>query len=395
MAKGIKDKVAIIGTGVTKFGEIWEKDEEDLLVEAVYEACDDAHVDLQKDVEAVWIGTQYPFSGISGGAFSEPLKCFGKPVTHCENFCATGMDSVKNAAYAVAAGIHDIVLACGVEKILDMGSKGLPGLADPHPLSVGMSMPSMFAICANRAFKEWGWTEEDLARVPVKNHRHGAKHPKAHFRKEIDIQTAMNAPTIAYPLKLYDCCAMSDGAAAVILTRPEIANDLVGSGNYVNIKAIGHAVYSLNPFSRPDFTGLSFPANRSSSKAAYAEAGVTNPRKELDFGIVHDCFSVNELLTYQDLGLCDHGEAADLIKEGVTSIDGEFPVNPDGGLKCFGHPIGATGVRMIVELTRQILGKAEGYQVKDAKAGFAHNLGGPFTTSMGTIAGTPDWEPGG
>jgi acetyl-CoA C-acetyltransferase len=188
---------------------------------------------------------------------------------------------------------------------------------------------------------------------------------------------------------------MSDGAAAVILTRPEIAKDLVGSGNYVTIKAIGHAVHSLNPFSRPDFTGLSFPANRSSSKAAYAEAGVTNPRKELDFGIVHDCFSVNELLTYQDLGLCDHGEAADLLREGVTSIDGEFPVNPDGGLKCFGHPIGATGVRMIVELTRQILGRAEGYQVKDAKAGFAHNLGGPFTTSMVTIAGTPDWEPGG
>jgi acetyl-CoA C-acetyltransferase len=258
-----------------------------------------------------------------------------------------------------------------------------------------MSTPAIFAICANRAFKEWGWSEEDLARVPVKNHHNGANHPKAHFRKEIDLATAMNAPTIAYPLKLYDCCAMSDGASAVILTMPEIAKDLVGSGNYATIKAIGHAVHSLHPFRRPDFTGLSFPANLKASQSAFKEAGIDNPRKELDFGIVHDCFSVNELLTYQDLGLCKHGEAAGVIKEGITAIDGEFPVNPDGGLKCFGHPIGATGVRMIVELTRQVLGKAEGYQVKDAKAGFAHNLGGAFTTSMVTIVGTPEWEAGG
>jgi len=395
MSKGIRDRVAIIGTGVTKFGEIWEKDEEDLLVESVYEACGEAHVDLREDVEAVWIGTQYNFSGVSGGAFSEPLKCYGKPVTHCENFCATGMDSVKNAAYAVAAGIHDIVLACGVEKILDQGSRGLPDIGTGHPLAVGMSMPALFAICATRTFKEWGWTEEDLARVPVKNHHHGAKHPKAHFRREITLEMTLNAPYIAYPLKLYDCCAMSDGAAAVILTTPERAKDLVGPGNYATIKAIGHAVESLQPFGRPDFTGLSFPANRKASRSAYEQAGIQNPRKELDFGIVHDCFSVNELLSYQDLGLCQPGEAADLVKDGVTTIEGEFPINPDGGLKCFGHPIGATGVRMVVELTRQVLGRAEGYQVKNAKAGFAHNLGGPFTTSMVTIVGTPDWQPGG
>ena len=395
MSKGIRDRVAIIGTGVTKFGEIWEKDEEDLLVESVYEACGEAHVDLREDVEAVWIGTQYNFSGVSGGAFSEPLKCYGKPVTHCENFCATGMDSVKNAAYAVAAGIHDIVLACGVEKILDQGSRGLPDIGTGHPLAVGMSMPALFAICATRTFKEWGWTEEDLARVPVKNHHHGAKHPKAHFRREITLEMALNAPYIAYPLKLYDCCAMSDGAAAVIMTTPERAKDLVGPGNYATIKAIGHAVESLQPFGRPDFTGLSFPANTKASRSAYEQAGIQNPRKELDFGIVHDCFSVNELLSYQDLGLCQPGEAADLVKDGVTAIEGEFPINPDGGLKCFGHPIGATGVRMVVELTRQVLGRAEGYQVKNAKAGFAHNLGGPFTTSMVTIVGTPDWEPGG
>jgi acetyl-CoA C-acetyltransferase len=205
----------------------------------------------------------------------------------------------------------------------------------------------------------------------------------------------MKAPIVAYPLGLFDCCAMSDGAAAVILTRPEIAKELVGSGNYATIKAIGHAVETTHPFYRPDWTGLSLPANVKAGQAAYKEAGIRETRKELDFGIVHDCFTIHELITYQDLGLCKPGEAADLLREGIVSIDGEFPVNPDGGLKCFGHPIGATGVRMVVELTRQVLGRAEGYQVKNAKAGFAHNLGGPFTTAMVSIVGTPEWEPGG
>jgi acetyl-CoA C-acetyltransferase len=397
MQKGIKDRVAIVGTGVTKFGEMWEKDEEDLLVDAVYEACDEAHVDLRKDIEAAWVGTFYPFSGTSGNAAADPLKLYGKPVTRVENYCATGMESVRNAAYAVAAGIYDIVLACGVEKILDQGSRGLPGMEDlfPHPIIVAESMPALFALCANRTFKEWGWTKEDLARVAVKNHHHGAKHPKAHFRREIDIDTALRAPIVASPLGLFDCCAMSDGSAAVILTRPEIADDLVGSGNYATIKAMGEAVETALPFYRRDWTGLSLPANVKAAQAAYKEAGIQDPRKELDFGIVHDCFTITELINYGDMGLCGPGEAADLIREGVTAIEGEFPINPDGGLKCFGHPIGATGVRMTAELTKQVLGKAEGYQVKDAKAGFAHNLGGPFVVAFVTIVGTPDWEPGG
>jgi acetyl-CoA C-acetyltransferase len=188
---------------------------------------------------------------------------------------------------------------------------------------------------------------------------------------------------------------MSDGAAAVILARPEVANDLVGKKNYATIKAMGQGVETFHPFYRPDYTGLSFPANVKAVEAAYREAGIQNPIRELDFGIVHDCFTITELLNYQDLGLCKPGEAADLIREGVTAIDGNFPINPDGGLKSFGHPIGATGVRMICELTKQVLGKAEGYQVKDARAGFAHNLGGPLTIAMVSIVGVPDWEPAG
>jgi acetyl-CoA C-acetyltransferase len=394
--RGIKDRVAIIGTGVTRFGELWKKDASDLVVDAVYEACTEANVDLREDIEAVWVGTFYTLSGTSGNAAADPLQFYGKPVTRIENYCATGMDTVRNAAYAVAAGIYDVVLACGVEKLSDQGGSGLP-LDDlyPHPILVGQSAPSIFAPGAVRAFKEWGWTKEDLSRVAVKNHHNGAKHPKAHFRREIDIDTALKAPMVSYPLGVFDCCAMSDGAAAVILTRPEIAKDRVGSSKYANLKALGQAVETLYPFYRPDYTGLSIQANIKAAEAAYEEAGITDPRKELDFGIVHDCFTFTELINYQDLGLCKPGEGADLIREGVTAIDGEFPINPDGGLKSFGHPIGATGVRMVAELTRQVLGRAEGYQVENAKAGFAHNLGGPLSVGMVSIVGTPDWEPGG
>ncbi len=397
MEKSIKNRVAIIGTGVTKFGENWEKDEEDLLVEAVFEACAKAHVDLRKEIEAVWVGTAFSFSGVSGTAAADPLRFYGKPVTRVENYCATGMEAVRNAAYAVAAGMYDIVLACGVEKILDQGSRGLPDIDSifSHPMITGESMPALFALCATRAFREWGWTREDLARVAVKNHYHGARHPRAHLRREIEIDTALKAPMVAYPLGLFDCCAMSDGAAAVVLTRPEIARDLVGSGNYATLKAIGQAVETAQPFYRPDWTGLNLPANTRAAERAYREAGIQNPRKELDFGIVHDCFTITELLNYQDLGLCKPGEAADLVRDKITSINGDFPINPDGGLKSFGHPIGATGVRMVAEVTDQVLGRAAGYQVKNAKGGFAHNLGGPFSVAMITIIGTPEWEPGG
>ena len=389
MAGSIKDKVAIIGTGVTKFGEMWEKDREDLLVEATYEAVNEANVDLKRDVDAVWVGTQYHFTGISGATFTDSLKFFGKPVTRVENFCASGMDAVRNAAIAVASEMYDIVIACGVEKMLDYGGRGLPLTGgELHPLLLIPSAPAMFALAANRAFKVWGWTREDLARVAVKNHFNGARHPKAHFRKEITVDKAMKAPMIAYPLGLYDCCAMSDGAAAVILTRPEIAKKLVGD-NYATIKALGMAAETLFPWQRPSETFLSFPSNVKAAEVAYKEAGVKDPRKELDFGIVHDCFTITELINYQDMKLCGPGEGASLIREGVTAIDGDFPINPDGGLKCFGHPIGATGCRMTVELTRQVLGRAEGAQVKDAEVGFAHNLGGAYTVATIEIVGRP------
>ena len=395
MQGSIKDKVAIIGTGITKFGEHWQSEVGDMLIDAVYEACKEASVDLKEDVEAAWVSTLYDFSGMSAWAMAEPLRFFGKPVTRVENQCASGMDAVRNAAFAVAGGKYDIVIACGVEKVFDQGGRGLSqDILYWHPSLTWQAAPAYFAPCAIRAFKEWGWTREDLARVAVKNHVNGAKHPKAHFRKEITLETALNAPVVSYPLNLFDCCALSEGAAAVVLTRPEIAKRLVGD-NYATIKSISLAAETQWPFFKPDWTGLSFPATVKATEDAYAEAGVTDPRKDLDFGILHDCFTITELLTYQDMKLCGPGEGAELIRNGITAIDGEFPIGPDGGLKCFGHPVGATGVRMIAELTKQVTGRAEGYQVKDAKAGFAHNLGGPQAIAAVAIIGTPDWEASG
>jgi len=379
--------VAIIGCGVTRFGHHWDKDHDDLLVEAVDEALRDANVEL-KDVDAVWCGTFYPFTGVSGNVFSDSLKFFGKPITRVENYCATGMDVVRNACFAVMSGVYDIVIAAGVEKLMDTGGRGIPLVEGIF--SVGMpyiSAPGMFALVANKAFKEWKWTREDLALVAVKNHYNGARHPKAHFRREVTVEEVLRAPIVAYPLGVYDCSAVSDGAAAVILTRPEIAKKL--GCDYALIKSIGMAVETMHPWHRPSETFLSFPATVKAAKMAYKMAGIENPRKQLNFGIVHDCFTITELINYQDMQLCKPGEGAKLIRDGVTTIHGEFPINPDGGLKSFGHPIAASGVRMIVELAKQVLGRAEGLQVKGAEAGFAHNLGGPYSVASVAIVTKP------
>jgi acetyl-CoA C-acetyltransferase len=385
---GIKDRVAIAGVGCTKFGELWEKDQEDLLVEAVYEALDDAGLTPQ-DVEAAWVGVMYNFTGMSGGTFTEPMKLFGKPVTRVENFCASGMDAFRNACYAVASGVYDIVVACGVEKLLDQGASGIP-VEGGHPVLGGVSAPGMFALAASRAFHDWGWTKEDLGRVAVKNHRNGAKHPKAHFRRAIKLEDAVNAPMIAWPLGRFDCCAVSDGSAALIITRPEVAKGMKHKDDFVVVKANALAVDSMQPMYRPGYDWLGFPATRKAAASAYEEAGVTNPRREIGFAEVHDCFTSTELFNIGDLGFVDPPTANEAVKEGVTEVQGDIPINPSGGLKCFGHPIGATGCRMLYEVTKQLQGQADGMQVKDSALGLAHNLGGPASVCSVTILGRHD-----
>lgn len=386
---GLRDRVAIVGVGCTKFGEHWEKDQEDLLVEATYEALEDAGLG-REDIGAIWAGINYDFTGHSGGTAVEDLKLFGRPATRVENFCASGMDAFRNACFAVAAGVYDIVLACGVEKISDQGIRGVP-TEGYHPVFQAGTAPAQFALFASRAFHKWGWTKEDLALVAVKNHKNGAAHPKAHFRRPVTIEEVVSAPMVAWPLGRLDCCAVSDGAAAVIVTRPEIAKDTKHRDDYVTVKASALAVSYTEPFYQPNYNWLGFPATQAAAQAAYQEAGIRDPRREIDFAEVHDCFTSTELFILGDLGLIeDPKDAPHFVRDGLADIEGEIPVNPSGGLKCFGHPIGATGCRMIYEVTKQLQGRADGYQVANPRLGLAHNLGGPGSIASITILSCRD-----
>ncbi len=390
MVQSIRDRVAIIGVGCTKFGEHWEKGTEDLLIEAVYEAYTDAGIkDPQKEIDAGWVGVQYYFTGLAGCTLADAIKLYGKPMTRVENFCASGMDSFRNACYAVASGVCDIALATGVEKLTDEGGSGLPGFREfGHPVLPLPSAPAMFSMAATRAFHQWGWTKEDLARVAVKNHSNGSHHPKAHFRKPVSMETVMKAPMIADPLGRFDCCAMSDGAAAIIITTPEIAKSYNHANDYVLVKANAIAVETLTPWYKPSFGFTAFTSTKKASALAYKEAGIQDPKKEINVVECHDCFTITELINIQDLGLSAIGKAPAELKEGKFNVEGgQIPVNPSGGLKCFGHPIGATGCRMIYEVTKQIQGRADGLQVKNASLGLCHNLGGPFSVATVTILG--------
>ena len=289
-SKGIKDRVAIIGVGCTKFGEQWQKGAEDLLIEAAYEAYDDAGItDPQKEIDAGWVGNQYYFTGLAGTTLADAIKLYGKPMTRVENFCASGMDSFRNACYAVASGVCEIALATGVEKLLDEGGSGLPGFREfGHPVLPLPSAPAMFSMAATRTFHEWGWTKEDLANVAVKNHANGAHHPKAHFRKPVNLETVMRAPMISDPLGRFDCCAMSDGAAVLVVTTPEIAKSYKHANDYVLVKANAIAVQTLTPWYWPSFNFTQFPSTQKAAQLAYKEAAITDPQKELSLVECHE-----------------------------------------------------------------------------------------------------------
>ncbi len=384
---GIANKIAIIGAEMTKYGELWNKSQYDLLAEATIGSLKDAGIN-KDEIDAAWLGVFYYFTGLSGSTLEDALRLDGKPITRCENYCASGMDAFRNACFGVASGAYDVVMACGVEKLMDEGGSGLPGFKIfGHPTLPLPSAPAMFSMAATKAFHEWGWTKEDLARVAVKNHDNGAHHPKAHFRRPLTIDQVMKAPMIADPLGRSDCCAMSDGSASLILTTPEKAPSYAHGDDYILVKANAISIYTMAPWYWPGYDFTEFPSTRKAGEMAYKEAGITNPRTEIDLAEVHDCFTITELLNCQDLRFCEKGKAAEELKNGTFNWDGEIAVNPSGGLKSFGHPIGSTGCRMLVEVTKQLQGRAEGRQVPDAKIGLAHNLGGAFSCCSVSILG--------
>jgi len=378
--ESIKDKVAIVGMGCTKFGERWDASADDMIVEAALEAYEDAGI-KQEDIQAAWVGTMWV--GDTGRVLAEPLKLQFIPVTRVENMCATGSDAMRNAAYAVAAGVYDIVLALGVEKLKDTGWMGLgdvpfPGTSRGIFGSQGFSGPSAFALLATAYFAKYGLSPQEgkkmIGMISVKSHRNGAKHPKAHLRREVTLEQVMSAPIIAWPLGLFDCCGVTDGAAAAILVRAEIAKKFRPDPAY--IKALQISIGHSQGFARSDFEYTSVYETVHAGKAAYAEAGIKNPREEISMAQVHDCFSITEAVIMEDLEFSPRGRVKDDVDSGFFELTGGLPCQTDGGLKSFGHPIGATGLRMMYEVYKQLQGKCGERQLKNPKLGLTHNLGG-------------------
>jgi acetyl-CoA C-acetyltransferase len=376
----IRDKVAVIGVGCCKFGENYHQSSEDMIVDAACEAYADAGIDPSQ-IQAAWVGTIG--SGTAGTALGDPLKLFNIPITRVENYCASGMDAFRNAALAVASGMYDIALALGFEKLRDSGQRGLGTFGDHPVIGHGTTAPSLFAMAANRYFKTYGIDKHTLAKVAIKNHHNGTMSPKAHFQMEVSEDQVINAPLICSPLGLFDCCPTTDGAAAAIVCSKELAKRF--RSDPIWIKGLGLAVTSGTPYMKPGFAYTGFPATTQAAQAAYEQAGVT-PR-DIDLAEVHDCFTITEILNYEDLGFCKRGEGGHFVAEGRASIGGELPVNPSGGLKSFGHPIGATGIRMLYEVCQHLWNKAGARQVKGAELGLAHNLGGPGSVGCVTILG--------
>ena len=380
---GIRDKVAIIGMGCSKFGERWDASPDDLMLEAYTEALADVAI-AKEDIQMAWLGVFFDEQNVGKSAIplSQALRLPNIPVTRVENLCATGTEALRGAVYAVAAGACDIAMALGVEKLKDTGYGGLPertkgtfeDLWQPNSTA-----PGSFAQLASAYSAKHGVDMQDLKRamahVSWKSHQNGARNPKAHLQSVVDMDKILNAPMVSFPLGLFDCCGVSDGAACAIVTTPEKAREM-GFDNPVVVKALQLAASNGVEMSHNSWDGSYTMTTRMAAQRAYAEAGIKDPLKELSMTEVHDCFSITELVVMEDLGLSKEGQGYKDILNGKYDADGEVPCQIDGGLKCFGHPIGASGLRMAYEVYTQINGRAGSRQLKDPVMGLTHNLGG-------------------
>lgn len=384
MATGIRDKVAILSMGCSRFGERWDAGPEDLMLEAFNEALQSSGID-KSQIGAAWLGVCLEENNVgkTAGPLAQALRLPGIAATRVENACATGTEALRGAAYAIASGAYDFVLALGVEKLKDTGYGGLPvrtrGVNNDLWLP-NTTAPGAFAQLASAYAAKHGVNMKDLKRamahVSVKSHENGALNPKAHLRNRITEEDVLKAPTIAAPLGLYDCCGVSDGAACAILTTPEIARALQPDAEIISIKALDISVSNGEEATFQKWDGASIATARRASALAYASANVTNPRSQIHMAEVHDCFSITEAVLMEDLGFSQTGRMVNDILDGVFDRQGQLPVQVDGGLKCFGHPIGASGLRMVYEIYKQLLGQAGDRQLQKIDLGLTQNLGG-------------------
>ncbi len=397
-SRGIRDRVAVIGMGCTPFGEHWDKGVDDLLVDAVTDTLSSADIEKER-IDAYWVGTLG--SGASGLTLSKPLQLPYKPVTRVENYCATGSESFRNACYAVASGAYDVAMAVGVEKLKDTGFSGLTvGLPPTDGTNTGLSAPALFSLLVPAYSNKYGvdadQVKEVLTHIAWTNHHNGALNPRAQFRREVPRETIACSPSIAGPLGVFDCSGVADGAAAAIVVRAEDAEKFTDRPLYV--KALSLAAGPGNGATDPGYDYTTFEEVVVSVRDAYTQAGVTDPRSEIAMAEVHDCFTPTELVLMEDLGFADRGTAWKEVLAGTFDLDGSLPVNPDGGLKAFGHPVGASGLRMLFECWQQLRREAGERQIRSVDArrrlALTHNLGGQpgdcvsFVSIVGTEPST-------
>jgi acetyl-CoA C-acetyltransferase len=388
-SNGIRDRVAIVGMGCTPFGEHWDRSADDLLVDAIQE-CFATTPELRlEDVDAFWLGTMN--SGQSGAVLSRPMALDYKPVTRVENMCATGSEAVRNACYAVASGAYDTVMAVGVEKLKDTGFSGLVRsnvAGDGTAPEMTVTAPAAFSLLDPAYCKKYGVDAQDMrdamTHIAWKNHHNGALNSRAQFQKEVSKEKIAASPLVAGRLGIFDCSGVSDGAACALIVRAEDAYKYTDRPMF--IKALALAAGPANGPMDPGYDYTSFEEVVRSSQDAYRQAGITDPRTQIALAEVHDCFTPTELVLMEDMGFSERGEAWRDVLDGDFDLGGRIAVNSDGGLKSFGHPVGASGLRMLFENWQQFRGEAGERQLKDPKLGMTHNLGGRPGTCVSFVS---------
>ncbi len=376
--------VAIIGAGMTKFGELWDSSYRGLVVEAGLKALNDSGIKGDQ-IDGGYIGTMASGSLIGqehvGALIADYMGLNPIPVTRVEGACASGSLALRQGVLAVASGMKDIVVVGGVEKMTELATGGvsdaLGGAGDQEwELFMGATFPGLYALMARRHMNDYGTTSEMLAAAAVKNHKHGAKNKYAQYRKEITIDDVLKSKMVADPLHILDCSPITDGGAALVLAAMDVAESYTKKP--VEIIANAQASDTLALSSRETITGLK--ATSVAAEKAYNQAKIKP--KDVDVAEVHDCFTIAEIMAIEDLGFFKKGEGGKATLEGKTTFGGDVVVNTSGGLKAAGHPVGATGIKQAVELTWQLRGEADGRQVKDADIALSHNVGGSGATAV-------------
>jgi len=379
-----KPLASIISAGLSKFGRMEGLYGRELFAEAASEAFERCpNLDPKSDIKALFVGhmgESYEHQGHTGATLADWAGLIPIPATRTEAACSSSGVALRQAILALLSGIHDVVMVGGVEKMTHRATPDVTeflAMASDFPFEQwnGMTFPSLYALIATAHMHRYGTTEQQLAMVAVKNHHHGSLNPKAHMQKEITLEQALSSRVIAWPLKLFDCSLITDGASCLIMTKPELAKKFTDAP--VHIVGSGQASDAIGLYEREDFTTLS--AAKFAAKEAYRMADV-EPR-DIDVAEVHDCFTIAEIIAYEDLGFCPPGEGGKLVEEGATTLGGKIPVNTSGGLKSKGHPVGATGTAQAYEIYLQLTVQAEKRQVKDARVGLAHNVGGSGATA--------------